>query len=274
MSVHGGRSKWRVAVVVPFLGFCAVGVFAPSRAHAHFKINSPASWMSQDSLGGPQKNGPCAATANTSLGDSAGTATNTVSVLEAGQMVPVSITATVAHPGWFRIALVEGASSTQTLSTLADPKAQTGTNCTPAIVKNPEWSQTQPIIADGLPAGSTASTQQSGTQIFQVTIPKSATCTSARPCTLQVIMVMTDHPADDCYYHHCADISTGATTDAGGDLATTDAFVTRDASNGARDANTAGGNGGSGGDGGSGGAGSGGASGAGGSGGEGGVASR
>jgi hypothetical protein len=141
-------------------------------------------------------------------------------------------------------------------------------------MSNPVWSPTQPILADGLPAGSTASTQQSGTQTFQVTIPKSATCTSARPCTLQVIMVMTDHPANDCYYHHCADISTGATADAGGDSATTDAFVTKDASNGARDVNTAGGNGGSGGAGGSGGVGSGGLTGAGGSGGEGGVTSR
>jgi hypothetical protein len=274
MSLRGGTSRRRVAVLVPFLAVCAVGVLTPSLANAHFKINSPASWMSQDSLGGPQKNGPCAATANTALGDSSGTATNAVSVLEAGQIVPVSITATVAHPGWFRIALVEGASSTQTLSTIADPKAQTGTNCTPAIVKNPEWSLTQPILANGLPAGSTASTQQTGTQTFQVTIPKSATCTSVRPCTLQVIMVMTDHPANDCYYHHCADISTGPTTDAGGDLATTDAFVTRDASNGVRDANTVGGNGGSGGASGSGGAGSGGVTGAGGSGGEGGVASQ
>jgi hypothetical protein len=267
LSLLDGKGSRYIAALAPSLAFCAVTILTPSLAHAHFKINSPASWMSQDSVGGPQKNGPCAATANTALGDSAGTPTKMVTVLDSGQTVPVSVTATVAHPGWFRIALVEGSSSTQTLSTLADPQAQSGTNCTPAIVKNPVWSTTQPIIADGLPAGSTASTQQSGTQTFQVTIPKSATCTSTQPCTLQVIMVMTDHPANDCYYHHCADISTGTASDAGSDSASTDAPVGKDASN------VAGGSGGSRGAGGAGGPGSGGLTGTGGSAGEGGVSS-
>jgi MYXO-CTERM domain-containing protein len=94
-----------------------------------------------------------------------------------------------------------------------------------------------------LPAGSTASTQQTGTQTFQITIPASAVCTSAQPCTLQVIMVMTDHPASDCYYHHCADISTGSAPDAGGDSPSADAPVVRDASNTLADASGAGGSG-------------------------------
>jgi MYXO-CTERM domain-containing protein len=267
MLLFGGRGSRFVAAIVPWLAFGAMGPLTPSPAHAHFKINAPASWMSQDSVGGPQKNGPCAAVPNTALGDSAGTPTNAVTVLESGQTVPVSVTATVAHPGWFRIALVEGASSTQTLITLPDPKAQTGTNCTPAIVNNPVWSPTQPVIADGLPAGSTASTQQTGTQTFQVTIPKSASCTSTRPCTLQVIMVMTDHPANDCYYHHCADVTTGPAADAGSDSTSTDTPIAKDAPGGA-----SGGAGGSGGSGG--GNGAGGVTGAGGSEGTGGVTSR
>lgn len=266
MLLFGGKGSRFVAAIVPWLAFGAVGLLTPSTANAHFKINAPASWMSQDSIGGPQKNGPCAAVPNTVLGDSTGTPTNAVTVLESGQMVPVSVTVTVAHPGWFRIALVEGASSTQTLMTLSDPKAQTGTNCTPAIMKNPVWSPTQLVIADGLPAGSTASTQQTGTQTFQVTIPKSASCTSARPCTLQVIMVMTDHPASDCYYHHCADVSTGAAADAGSDSTSTDTPIAKDASGGASGAGSSGGWGG--------GNGAGGATGAGGSEGAGGVTSR
>ncbi len=237
------RAWTRKYSFVPWLAFGAAWI--PSTAHAHFKIDSPASWMSQDSVGGPQKNGPCAAQPNTALGDSAGTPTKTVTVLQSGQTVPVSITVTVTHPGWFRIALVEGASSTHTLSSLPDPQAQAGTNCTPAIMKDPVWSPTQPVIADGLPAGSTATTQQSGNQTFQVTIPKSATCTSAQPCTLQVIMVMTDHPANDCYYHHCADISTGSSPDGGNDSA--DASVAKDASTGLSDASGAGGGSGGGG---------------------------
>jgi MYXO-CTERM domain-containing protein len=193
----------------------AGGVLTATRADAHFKLNAPACWLSQDNVGGPQKNGPCAAVANTGLGDVMGTPTNMVTAFTPGQTVSVSVTATIAHPGWWRIALVEGASSTQTLTTLPDPKAQAGTNCTPAIVMNPVWSPTQPVLADGLPAGSTANTQQSGTKTFQVTIPQNATCTTAKPCALQVIMVMTDHPANDCYYHHCADITTSGAADAG-----------------------------------------------------------
>ena len=145
-----------------------------ARATAHFKITDPTtppqpatvqSWMSQDSVGGPQKTGPCAAVPNTALGDSAGTpVANAVTVVQAGQKVTIPVTITIAHPGWFRISLFEGPSSGQTLTTLPDPKAQAGTNCTPAIMANPVWSPTQPVLADGLPAGSTASTNQSGDQ--------------------------------------------------------------------------------------------------------------
>jgi MYXO-CTERM domain-containing protein len=195
-------------------------LLAPALAEAHFKLNSPACWLSQDSVGGPQKNGPCAAVPNTGLGDVAGTPTGMVSAFQPGQTVSVSVTATIAHPGWWRIALHQGASSTQTLTTIPDPQAQAGTNCTPAIIANPVWSPTQPVLADGLPAGSVATTSQTGTNTFQVTIPQNASCTSASPCTLQVIMVMTDHPANDCYYHHCADLAaagagTGGATGAG-----------------------------------------------------------
>jgi MYXO-CTERM domain-containing protein len=142
-----------------------------------------------------------------------------------GQTLSVSVTSTIAHPGWWRIALHEGASSTQTLTTLPDPVPMAGTNCTPAIMMNPVWSPTQPVLADGLPAGSGVNTVQSGSKTFQVTIPQNANCTTAKPCSLQVIMVMTDHPPNNCYYHHCADISSqaistdgGMPTDAGKDV--------------------------------------------------------
>jgi hypothetical protein len=236
------RRNGFVAVLAPGLLFGAIAVLAPSPAGAHFKITNPTtppkpdtvqSWMSEDSAGGPQKNGPCAAVPNTALGDSPGTPTHAITVVQSGQPVTIPITVTIAHPGWFRIALVEGSSSSQTLATLADPVAQTGTppicplvpntptpkinpGCWPTIMDNPVWSPTQPILADGLPAGSTACTTQSGTKTFQVTIPPTASCTSAKPCTLQAIMVMTDHPTGDCYYHHCADISMASATTGGG----------------------------------------------------------
>jgi hypothetical protein len=212
-----------------FVGFsviATVALLAPATARAHFTLDQlddvkPVSWMSQDSTGGPQKNGPCAAMPNTGLGDPMGTPTHIVTGLMAGETVKITVTATIAHPGWYRIALMEGASASQSLTTIPDPMAMSGTNCTPVIMTNPVWSKTQPVIADGLPAGSVAKTMQSGTKVLTATIPQSANCTTAAPCTIQVIMVMTDHPANDCYYHHCADI----TTDGGGngDAGTTDA---------------------------------------------------
>jgi len=194
-----------------------VAVLAPATARAHFTLDQlddvkPVSWMSQDSTGGPQKTGPCAAMANASLGDPMGTPTHIVTGLMAGETVKITVTATIAHPGWYRVALMEGAAASQSLTTIPDPMAMSGTNCTPAIMTNPVWSKTQPVIADGLPAGSTAKTSQSGTKVLTATIPQNANCTATAPCTIQVIMVMTDHPANDCYYHHCADI----TTDGGG----------------------------------------------------------
>ncbi len=234
-SPDGSRARHGL-LLAPIVLLGASALLAPTRAVAHFKITDPTtppkaatvqSWMSQDSVGGPQKNGPCAAVPNTSLGDSQGTpVANAVTVVQPGQTVTVPVTITVAHPGWFRISLAQGPSSSQTLTALPDPKAQTGTNCTPAIMSNPVWSTTQPILADGLPAGSTASTQQSGAKTFTVTIPSSASCSTAQPCSLQVVMVMTDHPADDCYYHHCADVvvssggSSGGSSGSGGAPAT------------------------------------------------------
>jgi MYXO-CTERM domain-containing protein len=222
----GVKGKWYFGVLSPLLAWGAIGALAPSPADAHFKITDPTtppqpatvqSWMSQDSVGGPQKNGPCGAVPNTALGDSPGTPVpNSVTVVQPGQTITVPVTITIGHPGWFRISLFEGPSASQTLTTLPDPKAQAGTNCTPTIMTNLVWSPTQPVLADGLPAGSTASTSQTGTKTFQVTIPSNASCSTAQPCALQVVMVMTDHPADDCYYHHCADVVVGSGTTDGG----------------------------------------------------------
>jgi hypothetical protein len=193
-----------------------LSLWLPGAAHAHFMLVSPPSWWSQLSDGSPQKTAPCGdeATAGTA-------ATGMVTVYQPGQSVSVTVTATIAHPGWWRISLREGAASTQTGSNFPDPAtlgaAGTALECTPAFIDNPVWSPTQPVLADklGLPAGSTSTTTfQSGTQTFQVTIPPGAQCSSASPCTLQVVMFMTDHSAGNCNYHHCADLAAG--TSAGG----------------------------------------------------------
>ena len=181
--------------------------------------------------GSPQKTAPCGNEATTGT-----SATKMVTTFQPGQTVAVQVAATIAHPGWYRISLKQGATSTQTM-TAFPYSAHAGRRglaqqCTPAFMDNPVWSSTQPVLADklGLPAGSTSTTTvQSGTKTFDVTIPSNATRTSASPCTLQVVMFMTDHASGSCNYHHCADIAiqaadggvggtsgTGGTTGAGG----------------------------------------------------------
>ena len=86
----GEMGRRRIAGTISWLSVGAMGLLTPSTAWAHVKIDATASWMSQDSIGGPQKNGPCAAVPNTSLVDSAGTPTNTVTVLQSGQPVSVN----------------------------------------------------------------------------------------------------------------------------------------------------------------------------------------
>jgi hypothetical protein len=207
----------KVALAVSIGG---LSLFASQLAQAHFVLDAPKSWWSQLSDGTPQKTAPCGNEA------ASGTAASgAVTVFAPGQTVPVQVTATVAHPGWYRISLKEGASSTQTTQTLPDPAELgamgTAQQCTPAFIDNPVWSPTQPVLADklGLPAGSTQTDLvQSGTQTFNVTIPSTASCTMANPCTLQVVMFMTDHSFPSCNYHHCADVAvgTGGTGSDGG----------------------------------------------------------
>ena len=59
-------------------------VFAPVRAHAHFILVTPDAWMSQDSLGLPEKLGPCG-------NEGGGTPTGKVTVFQAGQTIAVTI---------------------------------------------------------------------------------------------------------------------------------------------------------------------------------------
>ena len=207
--------KLRVALAVSVGG---LSLFAPTFAQAHFMLNSPTSWWTQTSDGSPQKSAPCGNEATTGT-----SASKVVTNFQPGQTIPVQVTSTVAHPGWWRISLKQGATSTQTATGMPDPPALgaagSAQQCTPAFMDNPVWSPTQPVIADklGIPTNMPTSTTtlQSGTKTFNVTIPSNASCTSASPCTLQVLMFMTDHSQPTCNYHHCADITVQANSTGG-----------------------------------------------------------
>jgi uncharacterized protein (TIGR03382 family) len=183
------------AVVV---AVAAAGVLVSVPAEAHFVLQAPASWMPEDSTGSPQKLGPCG-----DESDDAGLApTGTVTAVQAGQKITVTIDEVVFHPGHYRIALAVNNRS----ELPAEPAVTAGsTPCGSAAIENPAVF---PVLADDV-FDHTA--QFTSPQSIEVTIPANVTCTK---CTLQVIEFMADHGLNvpgGCFYHHCADLSvTGA----------------------------------------------------------------
>jgi hypothetical protein len=76
----------------------AVSVLAPVRAHAHFILQTPESWMSQDTVGLPEKLGPCG-------DEGGGTPTGAVTAFRPGETISVTINEVIPHPGHYRVAL-------------------------------------------------------------------------------------------------------------------------------------------------------------------------
>ena len=188
------------------LAIAAAGLLSPGLAHAHFVLQEPASSMSQDFLGSPQKLGPC--------GDEAGgTPTGTVTTFQQGQTITVTIDETIFHPGHYRISLAVNDRS----ELPEEPIVTAGSSpCGSAPIQDPPVF---PVLADGVFAHTAPF---SGPQTVQITLPPDVTCTH---CTLQVLEFMAQHPLNNpggCYYHHCADLAIeGATAaDAGAETST------------------------------------------------------
>ena len=164
------------------------GVFVPPLAHAHFILVTPDSWMSQDSLGLPEKLGPCG-------DEGGGTPTGKVTVFHPGQAISVTIDEVIFHPGHYRVALAVNDRSELPVEPTVTPNG--GDPCGSAAIQNPPMF---PILADNVLPHTQAF---AGPQTFKVRLPADVTCTR---CTLQVLEFMSSHPAP-CFYHHCADIS-------------------------------------------------------------------
>jgi len=178
---------------------CAV-LLIPVVAQAHFVLMSPASWMSQDPNGLPEKLGPCG-------NEGGGTPTGTITAFRPGEMITIQIREVIPHPGHYRVALAVHDRS----EFPKEPEVDAGDQaCGTAKVENPAVF---PVLGDGLLEHSAAF---SGPQTMQVRLPSNVTCTK---CTLQVIEFMSEHGLNQpggCFYHHCADISIqGEPVDAG-----------------------------------------------------------
>src|SRR5579883_2068603 len=197
----------------------AVLTLAPAPAHAHFVLQSPASWMSQDGLGSPQKLGPCG-------DEGGGTATGTVTAFHPGDTVTITVNETIFHPGHYRIALAQDPTTLP-----PEPPVTAGsTPCGSVPVMSPA---VYPVLADGV---LTHTSPFSGPQTVHVQLPTNVTCTK---CTLQIIEFMSDHPLNNpggCFYHHCANISIEGPVSDGGNAGNPDS-----GSSGGDDASSGGG---------------------------------
>jgi uncharacterized protein (TIGR03382 family) len=178
-----------------------VATLVPLSALAHFVLEAPACWMSQDIGGAPLKMGPCG-------DEGGGTPTNVVTPFHPGDTVTITVNEIIFHPGHYRVAL-----SVNDRSELpAEPAVVAGNNtpCGTAAIESPAVF---PVLADDM---LDHSTQFSSPQTFQVTLPTNVTCTK---CTLQIIEFMSEHPLNNpggCFYHHCADISIQPASGDGG----------------------------------------------------------
>lgn len=171
-------------------------------SEAHFKLQSPPSWMSQDVGGSPQKLGPCG---DEDDGTAAATPTGIVTAYQVGDTVTVTITETIFHPGHYRISLAVNDRSELD----AEPAVEAGSSypCGSAAIEDPPVF---PVLADNV---FPHTAPFSGPQTTTVKLPSNVTCAH---CTLQIIEFMSDHGLNKpggCFYHHCADLAIGV--DAG-----------------------------------------------------------
>jgi Lytic polysaccharide mono-oxygenase, cellulose-degrading len=149
-------------------------------AEGHTKLTAPPDWLVTDSLGDPQKEGPC--------GSTAGTPSNAITTVQAGSKLTVRWTETVYHPGHWRIAIASDRTQLVTPVPVVEPN-----NCVSAPI---EASPTAPVLLDGVfPHTAPGPTDYSQ----DITVPD----TTCDACTLQLVQFMSSH-APPCFYFHCA----------------------------------------------------------------------
>lgn len=158
-------------------------------ASAHFWLEAPpATWNQAAPFGDPQKTAPCGPAG-------AGTPTNAVTTVTAGDLVSIRIRETIFHPGHYRVAL--GLNGPGDLPAAPPVTPTPGDQCASTTI---QATPVFPVIADGQLRHSA---QFSGAQTFSVRIPENVSCTN---CTLQVLEFMSSHGAP-CFYYHCATLT-------------------------------------------------------------------
>lgn len=177
----------KTAIVICFL------LLVPFAA-AHFKLLEPQSWVVENSVGNPQKPGPCGG----EDGDAGLSPTHAITKVTGGQPLHIKVQEMVFHPGHYRIALA--VNSRKELP--EDPSVLTrdtpnGPRSVSAKIDNPV---TIPVLADGLWPHTTRPTEPLETDVLLPNI-------NCPACILQIVEFMAEHAYNQpgCYsYHHCA----------------------------------------------------------------------
>jgi hypothetical protein len=185
-------------------------------AAAHFHLVKPPSWLKEDMLGGPQKGGPCGPGGYDNVNPTP--TSGAVTEFHAGETIEIDWVDTIAHPGYFRIALAENRDDFKNPTIVQDGSCNFDESMVPKTASGN-------VLADGVHFRTRNGFNAAPGMMFSqmVTLPNQP----CDKCTLQVMQVMENDikSLSQCYYFHCADIkilpagapsSTGGTSGGGG----------------------------------------------------------
>lgn len=170
------------------------GIFLEPVAQGHFKLIEPQSWVVENSVGNPQKPGPCGGTE----GDAGVSPTHAITKVTGGQPLHIRLQEMVFHPGHYRIALaVNSRTELPEDPIVLTRETENGPRSVSARIDNPP---TIPVLADGLWQHTVRPTEPFEADVAMPNIDCPA-------CTLQIVEFMAEHGYNKpggYSYHHCA----------------------------------------------------------------------
>lgn len=175
----------------------------PTGLSAHFKLLEPASWITEDPRGDPQKLGPCG---GDNKGDNAKLLSNAVTKVTGGSKLHLKVQETIFHPGHYRVALSVNSRNELPPDPMTFEKyTDRGVYSVWAAIQSPVQL---PVIADGLFPHYTRPAQGTPPAVFEADVElPNITCPK---CTVQVLQFMANHGYNQpggYSYHHCADVA-------------------------------------------------------------------
>lgn len=169
-----------------------IGAGYASPAAAHVRLLEPPSWVAEDFLGDPQKEGPCGTSS-----PSASELTGAVTTYHAGDVVRFRWLETIPHDGHYRVAL-----AVTSRDELTDPKTTADEN-NYALTAEIQDPPVLPILMDGVYVHKANDVSLGQEYTLDVTLPDDVTC---EKCTLQLTQFMANH-APGYFYYHCVDVT-------------------------------------------------------------------